>query len=168
MLRLLHSDQASASLCDGVSRRDFLKIGGLALGGCSLRDLLAAEAQAGIKNSHKAVIMIYLVGGPPHQDMWDLKPTAPTEIAGPMRPTATNVPGIEICDLFPQLAQRADRFACILNSRVDPSAPSGSAGRRKARVDPTPAPASSKRSVTGANISGSVFRVNRGTKWAGR
>ena len=139
MLRLLHSDRASASLCDGVSRRDFLKIGGLALGGCSLRDLLAAEAQAGIKNSHKAVIMIYLVGGPPHQDMWDLKPTAPTEIAGPMRPTATNVPGIEICDLFPQLAQRADRFALIrsiVDSQADHSAFQCFTGQKQTRNMP--------------------------------
>jgi hypothetical protein len=65
---------------------------------------LAAEAQAGQRTRHKSVIMVYLVGGPPHQDMWDLKPDAPSEVAGPMRPTKTNVPGIEICDLFPQLA----------------------------------------------------------------
>ena len=121
MLRLVHSRRSAASLCDGVSRRDFLKIGGLALGGCSLRDLLAAEAAAGLKKSHKAVIMIYLVGGPPHQDMWDLKPNAPKEVAGPMQPTHTNVPGIEICDLFPQLAQRADRFA-LIRSIVDSQA----------------------------------------------
>jgi hypothetical protein len=121
MLKLMHSARAATPLCDGVSRRGFLRIGGLALGGWSLRDLLAAEAQAGVKNSHKAVIMIYLVGGPPHQDMWDLKPNAPSEIAGPMRPTATNVPGIEICDLFPQLAQRADRFA-LIRSIVDSQA----------------------------------------------
>jgi hypothetical protein len=65
--------------------------------------------------------MIYLVGGPPHQDMWDLKPEAPAEIAGPMRPTATNVEGMFICDLFPQLAQRADRLA-IIRSIVDSQA----------------------------------------------
>lgn len=121
MLKLMHSSRAGTSLCDGVTRRDFLRIGGLALGGCTLRDLLAAESRAGIKNSHKAVIMIYLVGGPPHQDMWDLKPNAPSEIAGPMRPAATNVSGIEICDLFPQLAQRADRFA-LIRSIVDSQA----------------------------------------------
>ena len=121
MLRLLHANRAAASLCDGVSRRDFLKIGGLALGGCTLSDVLAAESAAGIQKSHKAIIMIYLVGGPPHQDMWDLKPNAPKEVAGPMRPTSTNVPGIEICDLFPQLAQRADRFA-LIRSIVDSQA----------------------------------------------
>lgn len=113
MLKIVHPAAAAQALCNGVRRRDFLRIGSLALGGLSLRQLLAAEAQAGTTNSHKAVIMIYLVGGPPHQDMWDLKPNAPAEIAGPMRATATNVPGIEICDLFPQLAQRADRFTLI-------------------------------------------------------
>lgn len=113
MLRLLQSARVAPSLCDGVSRRQFLQIGGLGMGGLALNQLLAAEAQAGKGKSQKAVIMIYLVGGPPHQDMWDLKPDAPAEIAGPMRPTRTNVPGIEICDLFPQLAQRADKFSLI-------------------------------------------------------
>lgn len=121
MLRLLHSARAAENLCDGISRRDFLRIGALGMGGCTLPQLLAAESRAGITQSHKAVIMIYLVGGPPHQDMWDMKPNAPAGIAGPMRPTATNVPGIEICDLMPQLAQRADRFT-IIRSIVDSQA----------------------------------------------
>ena len=60
--------------CDGVSRRDFLKLGGLALGGLSLPQLLQAEAAAGVSGSHKAVIMVFLAGGPSHQDMFDLKP----------------------------------------------------------------------------------------------
>ena len=63
-----------------TSRRDFLSIGSLAMGGISLPQLLQAEQSAGIKSSHKSVIMIYLTGGPPHQDMVDLKPEAPAEI----------------------------------------------------------------------------------------
>lgn len=59
--------------CDGISRRNFLKIGALGLGGLTLPQILQAEAQSGIRKSHKAVIMIYLPGGPPHQDMFDLK-----------------------------------------------------------------------------------------------
>jgi hypothetical protein len=121
MLNLLYPARRAASLCNGVHRREFLQIGALGLGGITLSQLLAAEAQAGASRSHKSVIMIYLVGGPPHQDMWDLKPDAPSEVAGPMRPTKTNVPGIEICDLFPQLAQRADRLA-IIRSIVDAQA----------------------------------------------
>ena len=77
--------------CNG-SRRQFLKIGGLALGGLSLPRLLQAEAQAapGGKLGHKAIIMIYLSGGPSHQDMYDLKMEAPKEIRGDFRPIATN------------------------------------------------------------------------------
>ena len=73
--------QPGGRLCDGVSRRDFLRIGGLSLGGLSLPQLLQAEDLAGIRRSHKAVIMIYLVGAPPHQDMFDLKMEAPMEMS---------------------------------------------------------------------------------------
>ncbi len=139
MLRILHPARSASAFCDGIRRRDFLRIGSLAFGGLTLRELLTAEAQAGTKNSHKAVIMIYLVGGPPHQDMWDLKPNAPSEIAGPMRPTATNVPGIEICDLLPQLAQRTDRFTLIRSisdSQADHDAHQCFTGRRPGRNAP--------------------------------
>src|SRR3954471_12984423 len=99
--------------CDGGSRRDFLKIGGLALGGLSLTDLLAVEAQAGVRGSHKAIIMIYLPGGPPHQDTFDLKPDAPSEVRGEFKPIRTNVPGIEICEHLPRLARIADKLAIV-------------------------------------------------------
>ena len=82
--------------CDRVKRRDFLSIGSLAMGGLTLPGLLRAEAAAGIGQSHKAIIMIYLTGGPPHQDMLDLKPEAPAEIRGEFSPIATNVPGIQV------------------------------------------------------------------------
>src|SRR5947209_10121430 len=88
-----------------LSRRHFLKIGTLGLGGLSLPQLLRAEASAGIRSSQKSVILIYLVGGPPHQDLFDLKPHAPQEFAGPWRPTATNVNGIQICQALPRLAR---------------------------------------------------------------
>lgn len=114
----LKSSAHSSPQTMNVARRDFLKIGALGLGGLSLSQLLAAEAQAGIKNSHKSVIMIYLVGGPPHLDMYDLKPNAPSEIAGPYRPIKTNVSGIEICELFPQMARIMDKLVPI-RSLVD-------------------------------------------------
>ena len=79
--------------CDGVSRRDFLRIGGLALGGLSLPQILRAEAASGVKKSHKAVIMIFLPGGPSHQDIFDLKMDAPSEIRGEFKPITTNVAG---------------------------------------------------------------------------
>jgi hypothetical protein len=95
------------------SRRDFLRIGGLGLGGLTLPQLLRAEAAAGIRSSQKSVILIYLVGGPPHQDMFDLKPNAPKEIAGPWKPIATNVPGLQICEAFPRLAKIADQLVLV-------------------------------------------------------
>ena len=70
----------SGGYCDGVSRRNFLKIGGLAMGGLSLPELLKAEAEARTGRSFKSVIMIYMCGAPPHQDMYDLKIDAPAEL----------------------------------------------------------------------------------------
>ena len=99
--------------CDGMSRRNFLKVGALGAAGLTLPQLLSLEAQAGIGNSKKSVILVYLVGGPPHQDLFDLKPDAPAEVAGPMRPIETNVPGIEICELLPMMAKMMDKFSII-------------------------------------------------------
>ena len=78
--------------CDGFSRRNFLRIGALGLGGLSLPQLLQAEAQSGIRQSHKAVIMIFLPGGPSHQDMFDLKMDAPMEIRGEFKPIPRSGP----------------------------------------------------------------------------
>lgn len=99
--------------CDGVSRRNFLKIGALGLGGATLPELLRAEAVSGVGRSHKAVIMIFLPGGPSHQDMFDLKMEAPREIRGEFRPVSTNVPGIQICEHLPLLARQADKYTLI-------------------------------------------------------
>lgn len=103
--------------CNGHTRRHFLKIGGLALGGLSLPQLLQAEQSSPVTRgrslSHKSVIMIYLSGGPSHQDMYDLKMEAPAEIRGSFKPIATNVPGIEICEHLPRLATMMDKFAIV-------------------------------------------------------
>jgi uncharacterized protein (DUF1501 family) len=96
-----------------LSRRSFLKIGALGVGGLTLPGLLRAEAAAGVRGSHKSVILIYLVGGPPHQDMFDLKPDAPAEFAGPWRPITTCVPGMQICEAFPRLARIADKLVVV-------------------------------------------------------
>lgn len=113
MLTVFSGNGNGGKFCDGVSRRDFLKIGGLALGGLSLPGILRAEEQAGIKNSHKAIIMVFLAGGPPHQDMFDLKMDAPTGIRGEFKPIKTNVPGIEICEHLPRLARMMDKCTII-------------------------------------------------------
>ena len=107
------------------SRRHFLKIGGMAAGGLSLPQLLAAESAQNIGSSHKGIINIYLPGGPPHLDMFDMKPDAPREIRGEFSPIKSNVPGMEFCELFPNLAKCADKFAIIrsmadCDSRHDP------------------------------------------------
>jgi len=104
---------ASTAFCDRFARRSFLKIGSLGLGGLSLTELLRAEAANDVRGSKRAVIMVYLPGGPPHQDMFDLKLEAPAEIRGEFRPVSTTVPGIQICEHLPRLAKLADKFAII-------------------------------------------------------
>ena len=99
--------------CDGVSRRNFIRVGALGLGGLALPQLLRAEAASSAGRSRKSVIMIYLPGGPPHQDTFDPKPDAPLEIRGEFRPIRTNVAGIEICEHLPRLARVADKLAII-------------------------------------------------------
>jgi len=113
MLTLLNGTTGQSGYCDGVSRRNFLKIGTLGLGGLALPQLLQAEAASGLKRSHKAIIMIFLPGGPSHQDMFDLKADAPSEIRGEFKPIPTNVDGLEICEHLPRLAKCMDRAAII-------------------------------------------------------
>ncbi len=96
-----------------LSRRGFLHIGALGMAGLTLPQLLRAEAAAGVRSSTKSVILIYLVGGPPHQDLFDLKPHAPSEIAGPWRPIATNVTGIQMCEALPRLARIMDKLVVV-------------------------------------------------------
>jgi hypothetical protein len=111
----LFGPRVPGRMCDGLSRRDFLRIGALGLGGLTLADLLRLRAQGNVRSesTHKAVIMVYLPGGPSHIDMYDLKPDAPAEYRGEFRPIRTNVPGIDICELMPQQAKIADKFAIL-------------------------------------------------------
>jgi hypothetical protein len=99
--------------CDGMSRRSWLQIGSLAMGGLTLPQILRGESQGGPRKRIKGVIMVILPGGPTHLDMYDLKPDAPIEIRGDFRPIATTVPGMEICELMPRLAGMADKLALI-------------------------------------------------------
>src|SRR5882762_8530250 len=113
MLTIYGPKPANSGFCDGVSRRSFLKIGALGLGGLTLPQLLRAESAGGVKMGHKAVIMIFLPGGPSHQDMFDLKMDAPSEIRGEFKPIKTNVPGIQICEHLPLLAGLMDKLVLI-------------------------------------------------------
>ncbi|MFK5922646.1 MAG: DUF1501 domain-containing protein [Verrucomicrobiota bacterium] len=115
--------QSSGRFCDGVSRRDFLRIGGLGMGGAALPQLLEAEAQAGVGRSHKAIIMVYMCGAPPHQDLVDPKPNAPSEYRGDIGSIPTNVPGIHIGEMLPRMAGIMDKWTAI---RSIVGAPNGS------------------------------------------
>src|SRR5262249_52494981 len=107
---------------DGRSRREFLKLGGLAMGGLGLPGLLQAEAQAreatptgaGISgSSHKSVIMIYLAGGLAHQDTFDLKPQAPDGTPGGVNPIAARLRGVQVGEHLPRIAGLIDKVAVI-------------------------------------------------------
>ncbi len=104
------------SFCPGpVSRRSFIEMGGAACG-LGLAGLLEAKARSmtvGQSGKDTSVIFVWLPGGPPHMEMYDMKPEAPKEYRGPFMPIKTNVPGIEVCELLPQHAKIADKFNII-------------------------------------------------------
>ncbi len=100
--------------CPGPSRRDVLKFGSVAVASAALGPLTAHKAAASDHTTNDpAVIFVWLPGGPPHQDTFDMKPDAPAEYRGAFNPIQTNVPGIQICEHLPQLAKVADKFSII-------------------------------------------------------
>jgi hypothetical protein len=100
--------------CPGPSRRDVLRFGSVAVASAALGPLTSHKAQAADPTTNDpAVIFVWLPGGPPHQDTFDLKPDAPDEYRGPYKPIRTNVPGIDVCEHLPQLAKVADKFSLI-------------------------------------------------------
>jgi hypothetical protein len=107
----------SRRYCDGLRRRDFLRVGALGLGGLTLADLLRREGQGGSGARSKSIIYIVLGGGPSHIDMWDLKPRAPIEYRGPFQPIATRLPGAEICEMMPRQAQIMDQLTLVRGIR---------------------------------------------------
>jgi hypothetical protein len=98
--------------CDGLTRREILRFGGLGALGLAGLPVEAAVNRGGFGKA-KSLLFISLFGGPSHQDMWDLKPNAPAEVRGEFKPIRTNVAGIEITEHLPKLAQMADRYALI-------------------------------------------------------
>jgi hypothetical protein len=103
---------------DHPTRRQFLRVGALGMGGLTLADLLRCGAHAeGSFRRPKSVIYIVLNGGPSHIDMWDLKPDAPAEVRGPFQPIATRVPGIQICEHMPLQAGIMDQLALLRGIR---------------------------------------------------
>jgi hypothetical protein len=102
-----------SNFCDGVSRRDFLKVGALGMGGMSLPGLLQAENELGTGSSQKAVIMVFLAGGPSHMDTFDMKEDAPSEFRGEFASIPTNVSGIRISEYLPGIAKQMDQCSII-------------------------------------------------------
>lgn len=103
-------------LCDGITRRELLRVGGLALGGLTLADVLRSRASANTSRP-KSVIMIWLRGGASHIDSYDMKPDAPAEIRGEFQPIATNVPGVQLCEYLPRHATIMDKLAIVRGIR---------------------------------------------------
>src|SRR5881275_825966 len=103
--------------CDGISRRNFLKIGAFGAG-LTLAEMLRLRAEGdtttgATRSRPKSAIMIYLPGGPSHMDMYDLKPDAPAEFRGEFNPIKTNVAGVDICEHFPMQAKIWDKLSVV-------------------------------------------------------
>jgi len=131
------------SSCAGpIRRREFLRVGTLALGGLSLSELLAARAAAGRPQANTSVILFWMWGGPSQFETYDPKPNAPTEIRGPFRPISTAVPGLDLCELFPRQAMLGDKIALIRSLHHTMSAHNDGSielltGKTPVRPDPT-------------------------------
>src|SRR5437868_10489291 len=105
---------SGSRLCDGVTRREFLRVGGLGVAGLSWPDLLRLRAQAATARTKvKSCIRLFMWGGPSQQETFDPKPNAPDGVRGQFKPIATNVAGIRICEHLPMLARMADRYAIL-------------------------------------------------------
>lgn len=125
-----------------IRRREFLQVGALAVGGITLPQVLAARAAAGGNPPDTSVIMLYLHGGPSHLETYDLKPDAPTSYRSIFHPIATNVPGMEVCELFPMQAAIADKFSLVrsLHHEIGIHSDGGIivlTGKHPSRLDPT-------------------------------
>ncbi len=118
----------SGRLCDSVSRRELLTVGGLSLFGLGLPELLSRRATAKQRETQAAtsfgradsVILVYLQGSPSHIDLWDPKPNAPAEIRGEFKPIATKTPGLFVGEVLPMLAAQADHYSLVRSIGVNP------------------------------------------------
>ena len=153
--------------CSGsTSRREFLQLGALTLGGLSLSEVLAGRARAGEANKDTSVILLYCFGGPSHLETYDLKPEAPSSYRSVFNPIATNVPGIDICEHLPLHSKMADKFSLVrsLNHDIGIHNDGGIivlTGKRPSKLDP------SSTSVSEHPDFGSVTSKLRGMSSAG-
>lgn len=121
---MLSIQQRATKLCDGISRRELMRVGALAGSSLSLPMLLQAGTQNGPISDKafgqaKNIIFLYLAGGPPQHETFDPKPHAPLEIRGQFNPISTNVPGIQICELLPRIAAMTDKIAIVRSMSTD-------------------------------------------------
>src|SRR5437868_12482077 len=111
---MLHLIGGRSQLCDGLTRRELLRVGGLALGGLTLPALCAGRARATPSERRpRRCLQLFMWGGPAQQETFDLKTEAPDGVRSLFRPIATSVPGIRICEHLPRLAQVANRYAIL-------------------------------------------------------
>ena len=131
------------SSCPGPwRRREFLRAGVLGLGGIGLEQILAARARAGQTSRSTSVILFWMWGGPSHLETYDLKPLAPSEYRGPFSPIPTDVPGLDICELFPRQARLGSRLSLVRSLHHEMSAHNDGSielltGKTPDRPDPT-------------------------------
>ena len=128
---MLSLPQLPGRLCDGFSRREFLRVGGAAMLGISLPQVLSLQAKANTTvdlskplngwGKANSVILLFLQGGPSHLDIWDPKPEAPSNIRGEFSPIPTNVPGIQLSETMPRLAQVMDKATLIRSISYTPA-----------------------------------------------
>jgi hypothetical protein len=152
--------------CPGpVSRRSFLQTGALGLGGLSLADVMRMRANAGGigADPDTSVIFIWMPGGPPHMEMYDMKPDAPVDYRGEFKPIKTNVPGIDVCELMPLHAKVADKFTLVRSISHD-FADHGGGHKRfmTGRVPATPVDTVNDAPAVGSIVAKCREHINRG------
>ncbi|MBX9625364.1 MAG: DUF1501 domain-containing protein, partial [Gemmataceae bacterium] len=123
----LHLGRPTQRTCSTVHRRAFLQAGGSTILGLSLADLLRAKAAGQNPGSARAVVLLWLWGGPSQLDTFDPKPNAPLEYRGPFAPIPTRIPGVRFAELFPLLAGQSDKLA-VVRTLTTPSSDHGVAG----------------------------------------
>src|SRR5262245_7361535 len=135
---MLHLTGPGSRLCDGLTRRDWLRAGGLTLGGLTLPGLLSSRAAAPAGGA-RSCIQLFMWGGPSQHETFDLKPDAPDGVRGAFRPVATRTPGVRVCEHLPLLAGRTDLFA-ILRSVTHTGVNHGTSAYHMltGRIHPTP------------------------------
>ncbi|MGE3807910.1 MAG: DUF1501 domain-containing protein [Gemmataceae bacterium] len=119
---MLTLQENGTRLCDGLTRRDWLRVGGLGLYGLTTASLLQARGAASSPTKKKSCIVIFLLGGPAQHETWDTKPNAPAEVRGDLKPIASRVPGMLVGELMPRIAKLTDKISVLRAVRTGDNA----------------------------------------------